>query len=74
MSLKAAWPARWSNRKESEITWFFNSLPINDSCIWDCNINVQNIGKMENKTTLAQVLVFGRRGQPTSSNPRLKTF
>ena len=44
-ALKASWPIHWKNREE-EVRWIFESFPIKNPSIWECNIAVQDIDKM----------------------------
>ena len=54
LSLKAAWPVRWS-AKLSDMDWFYNRLPIADERIWDCNISVADIKSMTRANQISPV-------------------
>ena len=43
IALKASWAARWKDRDTEELAWFFHHLPVQDSRIWDCNMNPKDI-------------------------------
>ena len=45
IAIKAAWVTRWKDRKENQLKWFFNSLPVKDNRIWLCNTSPQDITK-----------------------------
>ena len=58
-AIKAAWIHRLNERKESEISWFYNTCPINDKRIWDCNLDNKDVKYIvsENKfSTCASIL------------------
>ena len=43
LALKASWPIQWRERNFSEIEWFFQTFPIKDQRIWDCNISPNDL-------------------------------
>ena len=45
LALKAAWPARWTNRPQEELDWFFQKLPVRDGRIWECNLDPKDIDR-----------------------------
>ena len=49
-SLKAAWPIRWANKDTTELSWFFEHLPIKDQRIWECNIKIDDVKKLARNT------------------------
>lgn len=44
-ALKAAWPARWANRPQGELDWFYQKLPLRDRCIWECNLDPRDVDR-----------------------------
>ena len=51
-ALKAAWPSRWNDREESELNWFFETLPIKDRRVWYCNTQAKDINNLKKKDSL----------------------
>ena len=50
IALKAAWPLRWAERQESELTWFYQALPIKDRRMWYCNINPKDVKSLSSNS------------------------
>ena len=46
-AMKAAWPSRWVNR-DSDLDWFYETLPIKDRRIWYVNTSPQDVLKFKN--------------------------
>ena len=43
-ALKAAWVSRWSKKNRlGKIDWFYENLPIQDTRIWECNIDQRDL-------------------------------
>ena len=53
IALKAAWPVRWRERKDSELNWLFQHLPIKDKRMWYCNLSDKDIQKLPHYNTLS---------------------
>ena len=45
IAIKAAWPCRWKERKETEIKWVYTLLPVKDKRLWLCNTSSEDIEK-----------------------------
>ena len=46
VALKNAWPCRWNERNDQ---WIYNSLPMEDNRIWECNISMEDIDRFYQK-------------------------
>ena len=53
-ALKAAWPTRWKNRESNELKWFYQTLPIADNRIWDCNLSKSDVSLRDNSLDVAR--------------------
>ena len=62
-AIKATWSAKWQNHAKHEIRWIYQSLPIKDARIWECNMSYADASASQ-KTTIPcrLVRIFGKHG------------
>ena len=54
LAFKAAWPARLESKQQDSIKWFYNTFPIKDNRIWNCNISIKDINKIPDMSNYAR--------------------